>query len=648
MTPTSSLTRWVAVARSKKFRETWPGAGSSDSPSSDQEFKMVADGQGLSTAEESIESPEAAAAHVPRRSRHRPTPPRHVYPHGTGAHEQAHAPHDGGRLRNGRHRPRCIVCDTRGTACLQLPAAVQRRSVQTEVSHADRKSWHVAMSWPTRSGVPDGKGWMGGGRRRRLGPIAVEERRMTRRGREGSRWDVPWGMMSHVIRGIIPSDAEQREGTRGGGDAERREGARHHGRLHLTSAEGRKVAQAESAWWAGDERAVEGHQADRAEGRGVASQRSQWKAQAAAATYCVFISEPTLAGHCRTTGLASTSSCDNLMASAQPQSTSAQHFRDEAAHAEAYGGGMCAADDGGWRDPARPRASAMQSTDGPEEAKATGEKPRLPRPRHHRPVAAAFPVKPLPSPPPPLAPPQPYADIHASHLATTLVVKPKNIVVCPPLKTPVHRQSRETAFLPVMRTTIGHPAIGLEACSWHSGDRQPPTAPDDCTPCYPRPYCPVVLLQAIFMLAAMGQRSSTRRLRRTPALLLLAKPRPSYSSARRAVFGYRYHPLPAIALSDSLFLMNPRPSCLPPILPSHVVALQKRIGARRLGPPVGSGAKMDQRWRTSLAMLVSTPAVGCGCLVMDHHTDDASTTPVDLPPRYVLKFIHAERPADGG
>ncbi|KAF8718201.1 hypothetical protein HU200_025692 [Digitaria exilis] len=53
---------------------------------------------------------------------------------------------------------------------------------------------------------------------------------------------------------------------------------------------------------------------------------------------------------------------------------------------EAYGGGMCAADDGGWRDPARPRASAMQSADGPEEAKATGEKPRLPRLRHHRPV----------------------------------------------------------------------------------------------------------------------------------------------------------------------------------------------------------------------------------------------------------------------
>nr|CAB3501858.1 unnamed protein product [Digitaria exilis] len=100
----------------------------------------------------------------------------------------------------------------------------------------------------------------------------------------------------------------------------------------------------------------------------------------------------TVGRHCRTTGLASTSSCDNLMASAQPQSTSAQHFRDEAAHAEAYGGGMCAADDGGWRDPARPRASAMQSTDGPEEAKATGEKPRLPRPRHHRPPEVDYTV----------------------------------------------------------------------------------------------------------------------------------------------------------------------------------------------------------------------------------------------------------------
>ncbi|KAF8780511.1 hypothetical protein HU200_001639 [Digitaria exilis] len=48
---------------------------------------------------------------------------------------------------------------------------------------------------------------------------------------------------------------------------------------------------------------------------------------------------------------------------------------------EAYGGGMYAAEDGrSRRDPARPRASATQSADGLEEAKAAGEKPR-----HHPP-----------------------------------------------------------------------------------------------------------------------------------------------------------------------------------------------------------------------------------------------------------------------
>ncbi|CAL4937507.1 unnamed protein product [Urochloa decumbens] len=45
---------------------------------------------------------------------------------------------------------------------------------------------------------------------------------------------------------------------------------------------------------------------------------------------------------------------------------------------EAYGGGMYAAEEGRRRDPARPRASATQSADGPEEAKAT--KPNHPPP----------------------------------------------------------------------------------------------------------------------------------------------------------------------------------------------------------------------------------------------------------------------------
>lgn len=48
---------------------------------------------------------------------------------------------------------------------------------------------------------------------------------------------------------------------------------------------------------------------------------------------------------------------------------------------EAYGGGMYAAEDNGRRrDPARPRASATQSADGPEEAMAAAEKPKHPPP----------------------------------------------------------------------------------------------------------------------------------------------------------------------------------------------------------------------------------------------------------------------------
>ncbi|RCV46678.1 hypothetical protein SEVIR_9G555500v4 [Setaria viridis] len=48
---------------------------------------------------------------------------------------------------------------------------------------------------------------------------------------------------------------------------------------------------------------------------------------------------------------------------------------------EAYGGGMYATEEGQGRrrDPARPRASATQSADGPEEAKAAG-KPSHPPP----------------------------------------------------------------------------------------------------------------------------------------------------------------------------------------------------------------------------------------------------------------------------
>jgi len=37
---------------------------------------------------------------------------------------------------------------------------------------------------------------------------------------------------------------------------------------------------------------------------------------------------------------------------------------------EAYGGGMYGTEEGGRRDPARPRASATQSADGPEEQRA--------------------------------------------------------------------------------------------------------------------------------------------------------------------------------------------------------------------------------------------------------------------------------------
>ncbi|KAF8780109.1 hypothetical protein HU200_001766 [Digitaria exilis] len=75
----------------------------------------------------------------------------------------------------------------------------------------------------------------------------------------------------------------------------------------------------------------------------------------------------------------------DLVASAQPQ-LQREHQPPSISEMkpltrEAYGGGMYAAEDGrSRRDPARPRASATQSADGPEEAKAAGEKPKRPPP----------------------------------------------------------------------------------------------------------------------------------------------------------------------------------------------------------------------------------------------------------------------------
>jgi hypothetical protein len=67
---------------------------------------------------------------------------------------------------------------------------------------------------------------------------------------------------------------------------------------------------------------------------------------------------------------------------------------------EAYGGGMYGTEEGGRRDPARPRASATQSADGPEEQRAPRRPSHPPPPStgdrdldvtgHLHPVVAAF------------------------------------------------------------------------------------------------------------------------------------------------------------------------------------------------------------------------------------------------------------------